>query len=278
MLLAFVTPLATGVRTAAALHAGPAALTWMLSAMSVGLAVALLTAGVLADDRGRRRVFVAGLVLLGAASAVAGAAGHPGVVIAARLVEGVGRGGRARRRPRDDRPRLPDGARAGARRRDLGRRGRRGYRPRRIVAVVLDGAEGTWRVTYAATAVAALVLAVSPGGCCPSRRPGTPSGGRRRRRCCSPPGMGALLAGLVESRSGTGWLSVALLVAGVACSAPSWRCRPAAGAADRSGPLPVARVRRRHRRRARRRDRGGRRRVVHADRAAARPRRRAAGR
>jgi len=83
VLLAFVTPLATGVRTAAALHAGPAALTWMLSAMSVGLAVALLTAGVLADDRGRRRVFVAGLVLLGAASAVAGAAGHPGVVIAA---------------------------------------------------------------------------------------------------------------------------------------------------------------------------------------------------
>ena len=78
VLLAFVTPLATGVRTAAALHAGPAALTWMLSAMSVGLAVALLTAGVLADDRGHRRVFVAGLVLLGVASAVAAAAGHPG--------------------------------------------------------------------------------------------------------------------------------------------------------------------------------------------------------
>ena len=29
-------------------------------------------------------------------------------------------------------------------------------------------------------------------------------------------GMGALLAGLVESRSGTRWMSVALLVAGVA--------------------------------------------------------------
>ena len=60
VLLAFVTPLATGVRTAAALGAGPAGLTWMLSAMSVGLAVSLLTAGVLADDRGHRRVFVLG--------------------------------------------------------------------------------------------------------------------------------------------------------------------------------------------------------------------------
>ena len=86
VLVAFVTPLATGVRTAAALGVGPAALTWVLSAMSVGLAIALLTTGVLADDRGHRRVFVAGLVVLGVASAVAAAAGHVGIVIAARLV------------------------------------------------------------------------------------------------------------------------------------------------------------------------------------------------
>jgi len=39
VLLAFVTPLATGVRTAAGLGAGPAGLTWTLSGMSIGLAV-----------------------------------------------------------------------------------------------------------------------------------------------------------------------------------------------------------------------------------------------
>src|SRR4051795_400618 len=90
VLLAFVTPLATAVRTAAGLGAGPAGLTWTLSGMSVGLAVSLLTAGVLADDRGHRRVFALGLVVLGVAAAGAAAAGHIGVVIAARLVEGFG--------------------------------------------------------------------------------------------------------------------------------------------------------------------------------------------
>src|SRR3954454_6545143 len=89
-LLAFVTPLATAVRTAAGLGAGPAGLTWTLSGMSVGLAVSLLIAGVLADERGRRRLFALGLVVLGVASAAAAAAGHVGVVIAARLAEGTG--------------------------------------------------------------------------------------------------------------------------------------------------------------------------------------------
>ena len=51
VLITFVTPLATGVRTTVALAAGPGAQAWLLSAMSVGLAAALLTAGVLADDR-----------------------------------------------------------------------------------------------------------------------------------------------------------------------------------------------------------------------------------
>src|ERR1700709_1964029 len=82
VLMAFVTPLATGVRTAVGLGAGPAGLTWTLSGMSVGLAVSLLTAGVLGDDRGQRRVFALGLAVLGVASAIAAAAGHVGVWIA----------------------------------------------------------------------------------------------------------------------------------------------------------------------------------------------------
>ena len=73
VLATFVTPLATGVRTAAALGTGAGGQAWLLSAMSVGLAAALLVAGEAADQLGRRRVFIAGLVLLGAGAAVSAA-------------------------------------------------------------------------------------------------------------------------------------------------------------------------------------------------------------
>ena len=90
VLVTFVTPLATGVRTAAALDAGPGAQAWVLSSMSVGLAAALLTAGVLADDLGRRRVFSGGLVVVGLGAGLVALAGAPAVVIAGRLLQGVG--------------------------------------------------------------------------------------------------------------------------------------------------------------------------------------------
>jgi hypothetical protein len=45
VLATFVTPLGTGVRTAAAFGTGPGGQAWLLSAMSVGLAAALLVAG-----------------------------------------------------------------------------------------------------------------------------------------------------------------------------------------------------------------------------------------
>src|SRR6185503_1087764 len=160
VLLAFVTPLATGVRTAAGLGAGPAGLTWTLSAMSVGLAAALLPAGVLADDRGHRRVFALGLVVLGAASGTAAVAGHAGIVIAARLVEGVGgaavlAGGLGM--IAHAHPAGAARARAGA---IWGAAVGAGTGLGGIVAVVLDGGPGSWRITYAATAIAALALAL----------------------------------------------------------------------------------------------------------------------
>ena len=65
VLVAFVTPLGTGARTAAALDVGPGLAPWLLSAMSLGLAVALLPTGALADEVGRRRVLAAGLLVAG---------------------------------------------------------------------------------------------------------------------------------------------------------------------------------------------------------------------
>lgn len=92
VLLTFVTPLATQARTADALGAGPAAQPWLLSAMSVGLAVALLPAGAAADDVGRRRTFVLGLGVLAAGAVVCAVAWDPLVFIAGRLVQGLGGG------------------------------------------------------------------------------------------------------------------------------------------------------------------------------------------
>ncbi|HYO37833.1 MAG TPA: hypothetical protein VER97_17275, partial [Geodermatophilus sp.] len=62
VLAAFVTPLATTVATARDLGTGAGGQAWLLSAMSVGLAAALLVTGAAADDLGRRRVFTAGLL------------------------------------------------------------------------------------------------------------------------------------------------------------------------------------------------------------------------
>src|SRR5215212_1200903 len=73
VLATFVTPLATGVRTAAALGTGTGGQAWLLSAMSVGLAAALLVAGAAADQLGRRRVFLGGLALVAAGAAVSAA-------------------------------------------------------------------------------------------------------------------------------------------------------------------------------------------------------------
>lgn len=54
------------------------------------LAALLLNTGALADRVGRRRVFVVGLLVFGAASALCGIAGSPAALIAARGVQGIG--------------------------------------------------------------------------------------------------------------------------------------------------------------------------------------------
>jgi MFS family permease len=74
VLAVFAAPVTTVGETARSLHAGVAGQTWTLSAMSLGLATALLPVGAIADELGRRRVLVWSALLLAAANAVAAAA------------------------------------------------------------------------------------------------------------------------------------------------------------------------------------------------------------
>jgi MFS family permease len=211
VLVTFVTPLATGVRTTVDLDAGPGAQAWLLSAMSVGLAAALLTAGVLADDLGRRRVFSAGLLVVGLGAVLVAVAGSPAVFIAGRLLQGVGGaavlacalgliGHAFPAGPERSRAAAVWGASVGA---GTGLGG--------IVVAGLDHGD-SWRTSYWVTAVATAVLAAV------ARWTLTESGGRADRRVdvvgivLLAGGISALLAGLVQSRSGWGQPSVVVLI------------------------------------------------------------------
>jgi EmrB/QacA subfamily drug resistance transporter len=68
----------------------PADLQWVISAYTLLFGGFLLLGGRAADLLGSRRVFVAGLALFGVTSLICGFAGSPGVLIAARAVQGLG--------------------------------------------------------------------------------------------------------------------------------------------------------------------------------------------
>ncbi|MDN6618420.1 MAG: MFS transporter, partial [Corynebacterium variabile] len=65
-------------------------LQWVLDAYALGLAAVLVAAGSLADRIGRRRLFLIGLVNFTAASLFCGIAWNIGILIAARLIQGLG--------------------------------------------------------------------------------------------------------------------------------------------------------------------------------------------
>ena len=91
-LATFCGPLTNMPTLASALGAGPEAQTWLLSSMSIGVAGALLTAGSLADNIGRRRVLVWGSLALAVGALASAVAAEPGLFIAGRVVSGVGSG------------------------------------------------------------------------------------------------------------------------------------------------------------------------------------------
>jgi EmrB/QacA subfamily drug resistance transporter len=72
------------------LHASLEALEWTVNAYTLTFAVLLMTASVLGDRLGRRRLFVAGVALFSAASAACALAPGAGWLIAARALQGSG--------------------------------------------------------------------------------------------------------------------------------------------------------------------------------------------
>src|SRR5204863_3630393 len=65
-------------------------LQWVINAYALTLATFVLNAGSLADLLGRKRVFVAGVILFTAASVLCGAATSPLFLIVSRAAQGIG--------------------------------------------------------------------------------------------------------------------------------------------------------------------------------------------
>jgi EmrB/QacA subfamily drug resistance transporter len=72
------------------LHLSVSGLEWIVSSYLLVLGGLLLVGGRVADVYGRRRIFLAGLVIFTLSSLTAGLAGSGGVLIAARAVQGLG--------------------------------------------------------------------------------------------------------------------------------------------------------------------------------------------
>jgi MFS transporter, DHA2 family, methylenomycin A resistance protein len=77
-------------KISADLQATMAELQWVIDAYTLGFAAFLLSAGVVADRLGAKRVFVAGFAGFAAASLVCGLAPAPGFLNIARAIQGIG--------------------------------------------------------------------------------------------------------------------------------------------------------------------------------------------
>jgi EmrB/QacA subfamily drug resistance transporter len=72
------------------LHASVSGLQWILDGYLLALAALILVAGSLGDRYGRRRMFVIGVVWFGAASALCAAAVSTEMLVATRILQGIG--------------------------------------------------------------------------------------------------------------------------------------------------------------------------------------------
>ncbi|NUU22604.1 MAG: MFS transporter [Streptomycetaceae bacterium] len=75
--------------TQADLHAGDAAIQWVVAGYGLALAALLITGGRLGDLVGRRRMFMTGMSLFALSSAACGLAANPEMLIAGRVAQGA---------------------------------------------------------------------------------------------------------------------------------------------------------------------------------------------
>lgn len=77
---------------AAGIGAGEEALQWVVSGYALSFGLVLVAGGRIGDARGRRPTLMLGLAVFTVASAACGAAQDPAMLVAARLVQGIGAG------------------------------------------------------------------------------------------------------------------------------------------------------------------------------------------
>jgi MFS family permease len=213
-LVAFTLPMSALPTLATALRAGPAAQTWVLSSMSVGLAAGLLVSGALADDFGRRRMFVAGAGVLAVTLVIGASVSSPLPFVLARVGQGLGAaalvacglglvGHTFPAGPARSRATGIWGASVGA-----------GIAAGPLLAALLDNTAAGWRAAYLLVAVLTVALGVA------SRLLLTESRATRSHPVDAVgavllgTGLSALLAGLVTGRDGWTRPMVIVLLAG----------------------------------------------------------------
>lgn len=74
------------------IHASSSELQWIVSGYALTFGLVLVPSGRLGDVLGRRTMFIIGVVVFGVSSLVCGLAPNPAVLVAARLIQGVGGG------------------------------------------------------------------------------------------------------------------------------------------------------------------------------------------
>ncbi|WP_245238993.1 MFS transporter [Streptomyces sp. MZ04] len=88
-LMTYTAPMVTLPDTAASLHTPLSAQAWLLNGTPLGLAALLLVAGSLADDYGRRRIFLSGTIALGITTALGALATSTWLFTLARVAQGA---------------------------------------------------------------------------------------------------------------------------------------------------------------------------------------------
>ncbi len=88
VLINYTAPMTVLSPIATSLHASLSGQIWILSGISLGLAALLLTAGSLADDYGRKRVFVIGTAVMAAATLACALSNSTWLLVVARIVQG----------------------------------------------------------------------------------------------------------------------------------------------------------------------------------------------